>query len=68
MSTHAVMLEMRRKKTSHIFHLIFSVLTGGLWIVIWLLCALSNSLENRKLDKQIDRILLAEAGSQFNRS
>lgn len=63
MSTHAVMLEMRRKKTSHIFHLIFSILTGGLWIVIWILCALSNSLENRKLDQQIDRLLIAESNT-----
>jgi hypothetical protein len=29
----------RRKATTHIFHFIMSLLTAGVWIIIWILCA-----------------------------
>ena len=28
---------LRRKGTNHILHLILSLITGGLWIIIWVL-------------------------------
>lgn len=43
-------------KTNHLLHLILSVITGGLWCVIWLLFALSNMNEIRKADKRIDEL------------
>lgn len=48
----AVMLS-RKKKTSHILHLILSILTAGIWSIIWVLVAISNSSENAKIDRQI---------------
>lgn len=58
MSQHAaLLLEMRKHKTSHVLHLILSILTAGLWVFVWVLCALSNSIENAKLDRQINKLL-----------
>lgn len=57
MSQAAVLLEMRKRKTSHVFHLLMSMLTAGFWLIIWWLCALSNAWENRKIDKQINQLL-----------
>ena len=43
---------MRYKSTSHILHLILTIVTGGFWIIIWILCALLNGQHNRKLLQQ----------------
>lgn len=48
----AVMLS-RKKKTSHLLHLFLSVITFGLWIVVWIIVALSNNLENTRIDRTI---------------
>ena len=29
--------------TSHILHLLMSIITAGLWIIIWVIVAMSNS-------------------------
>ena len=54
----AVMLS-RKKKTSHILHLILCIPTVGLWVVIWILVALSNSMENGRIDGMIKKGKLA---------
>lgn len=28
----------RRKGTNHILHLLLSLITGGLWIIVWIFC------------------------------
>jgi len=45
--------EMAKKKTNHILHLILSVLTVGCWVLIWVLIAVSHSLENYQLEKRM---------------
>ena len=50
----AVMLS-KKKKTSHILHLLLSIITAGIWIIIWIIVALSNSMENSKIDSQIKK-------------
>ena len=42
-------------QTSHVMHLILSILTVGLWVPIWILCAISNSLERSKIDRKLER-------------
>ena len=37
------------RQTSHIIHFILTLLTGGLWIIIWVLCASSNNAYNQKI-------------------
>lgn len=36
-----------QKTTSHVLHLLLSVLTAGLWIVIWVLVSISNSTQGQ---------------------
>ena len=46
----------KRKRTSHVLHLLLSLLTLGLWVPVWLLVALSNANENRKVDRELRRL------------
>ena len=50
----AVMLS-KKKKTSHLLHLIFSIFTAGIWVIIWIIVAISNSSENSKIESQIEK-------------
>jgi len=47
------MLLSNKKKTGHVLHLILSIISCGIWLPIWLLVVLSNSLENSKIDRMI---------------
>ena len=49
-------LQQQKKQTSHILHLLLSVITGGFWLIIWLLCGIANSSHNSKIDKQIEQV------------
>ena len=53
----AMQLISQKKSTMHILHLILSVITGGLWVIVWIIVAISNSNENRKIDKRIDALM-----------
>ena len=44
-----------KKKTSHVLHLILSIISCGLWLPIWLLVVLSNSIENSMTDRKIKK-------------
>ena len=46
--------------TSHVVHFILSVISGGLWIPVWILITLSNANERRKALNIIaeDRLLI----------
>lgn len=35
-------IEILQKQTSHVLHLLLSLITAGLWLPIWLLVACSN--------------------------
>lgn len=48
----AVLLS-KKKKTSHLLHLILSIITAGLWVMIWILVGLSNHMENARIEKHI---------------
>lgn len=54
MSITKLQLEKMDCKTNHVLHLILSLLTGGLWIIIWIIVSSNNSAKIRKLDKLIE--------------
>jgi uncharacterized membrane protein YvbJ len=56
----SVMLS-KKKNTSHILHLLLSLVTAGIWIIMWLLIAISNSSVNSKIDATIKK------GKKFKR-
>jgi len=37
------------RNTWHLLHLVMTVLTGGLWLLVWLWCSFSNSGHNKKM-------------------
>ena len=53
MSDKVFWLSQKKKKTSHVLHLLLSILTAGAWVIVWIICGLSNSIENRRIDRLI---------------
>ena len=55
--TELQLLAKRQKyETSHILHLLVSVLTFGAWVPVWLIVALSNANERQKVDRKLKQI------------
>lgn len=48
----AVMLS-KKPKTSHVLHLLLSVVTMGFWVIVWLIVALNNNIEAGRIDRKI---------------
>jgi hypothetical protein len=42
-------------KTSHLLHLLLSVITAGFWIPVWILVAISHALERGRIDRKLGR-------------
>ncbi|MND93327.1 hypothetical protein D3C80_855100 [compost metagenome] len=57
MNEKLFVLTSQKKKTNHILHVIMTVLTGGLWLIVWGITMRSNDSHNKKLDKQINQIM-----------
>ena len=58
MNEKLFVLTTQKKNTNHILHVIMTVLTGGLWLIVWGLTIRINDAHNKKLDKQINQIML----------
>ena len=58
MSDDRLLIEIKKQqyKTNHVLHLLLSIFTVGLWIPIWIIVGLSNSIEKKKLDHKITKI------------
>ena len=52
----AMQLLSKKKKTSHVLHLVLSLITVGLWIPVWIIVTLSNSIENRRIDREVGKL------------
>ena len=61
MNNSIILLEMRKKNTMHVLHLLLSLISGGLWLIVWIICGVSNHFHNKGLDEKIDRIVLMES-------
>jgi len=40
-----------KHRTNHVLHLILSLVTLGVWVPVWLLVAVSNSIERGKIER-----------------
>ena len=47
-------------QTSHVLHLLLSVLTGGLWIIAWVTIGLGNANQRRIIDGDLKRLAKQE--------
>src|SRR5690625_1898396 len=43
----------QKKRTSHVLHLILSIITCGLWLPVWLIIGVSHASSNKKLDDKM---------------
>lgn len=46
-------LKLDKTGTSHILHLLLSLISGGLWLLPWLIISASNGSQRKALEKQI---------------
>ena len=42
-------------KTSHLLHLVLSIITAGMWIPVWFLVALRHQLTRDSIDRKLGR-------------
>ena len=42
-------------KTSHLLHVVLSVITAGMWIPVWFLVALRHQLTRDSIDRKLGR-------------
>jgi hypothetical protein len=42
--------------TSNIFHFFFTVVTGGLWITIWVICAIISIKQRKSVEKRLVKL------------
>ena len=57
MKSEAALLAKREDhKTAHVLHLILSVISGGLWLPVWLVVAFSHANERAKIDKKLEEL------------
>lgn len=48
---------LNKHDTAHGWHFIASILTGGLWVIMWILFAISNAIERGKIERKIEKLL-----------
>ena len=53
MTETQLLMRRERYKTNHILHLLLSVLTGGLWLLVWALIAIRNAGQRGKIDRKL---------------
>ena len=49
--------ELNKYKTNHILHLLLTLLTGGLWLIVWIIIADYNATKRRKIEEELDVII-----------
>jgi hypothetical protein len=55
----------KKHKTSHILHLLLSVVTGGLWVPVWILVTVSDAIERGKVERAADSDTYAHRLGRF---
>jgi len=45
-----------RSNTSHLLHLVLSIITAGIWIPVWILIALNNATERSRIIRKLDNL------------
>lgn len=52
----AMQLLSKKKNTMHLLHVALSIITVGFWVPVWLIITLSNSIENRRIDREVGKL------------
>lgn len=54
------------KKTAHALHFILALLTGGLWILPWILFAIANANHNSRVDQSMMLLMMGNRNQNQN--
>ena len=57
MNEKIFVLASQKKTTSHVMHLLLTIVTCGLWLLVWGVVSRSNTQHNKRLDKEMNHIL-----------
>jgi len=57
MNEKLFVLASQKKTTNHVLHLLLCIPTFGLWLIVWLLVAGSNSKHNARIQNQMSHVL-----------
>lgn len=57
MNEKLFVLASQKKTTNHVLHLLLCIPTFGLWLIVWLLIAGSDSKHNTRIQKQMSHVL-----------
>lgn len=52
--------QIAKQKVNHILHLLLSVFTAGVWLIVWILISISSSIEIKRLKKKREELLIQE--------
>jgi len=52
-----IQMDIHDQKVNHILHLILSFITCGVWMAVWLLVALSSSIECSRLRGKMSKVM-----------
>lgn len=55
------------RKTSHLLHFVLTLLTGGVWLLVWLLCGLMNSQHNKQIERDFQTAQFSLMFNQVNK-
>ena len=53
---HLELAKLQKYRTSHLLHLVLSIITAGFWVPVWLLVTISNANERQKAERRIASI------------
>lgn len=54
-------VERERHETSHLLHLMCTLLTGGLWVIVWIIMFMGNDKIQKECDAKIAYLEKQEA-------
>ena len=50
-------LRIQKHRTNHILHLLISIITAGLWVPIWFIISITNSISRNQATDKIKELL-----------
>ena len=56
--------KLSRLKTSHILHLLMSLVTFGVWVPIWILVSVNTAIERKRAERRLKRLLNGEIDTE----
>ena len=53
---HLELAKIQKYRTSHLLHLVLSIITAGFWVPVWILVTISNASERHRAERRIRKM------------